>query len=418
MATDSLVEANQNGPSGFIEINDNHLVVDHGKIHHLDGTAVGILYEDGLVKGLAAPFDTFSGLKTIEELPGCSFKGIDSRGAVLELPGPTPGPTGLLKYNGVALPVMHGRICTADHRCLGRFEDNGAIFLRDHRTPSVIHEMDEYSQLSTVFQGLNSKGQAINHQWVRPLHKMDRTYVDNEIIRYFEDFDKLNGTQKSYVLESMKLWAACGVLQIVRRSEGDCAMGNVKHGASGVTGVRTGKVTLDKEEFEVEIKLYKQVGAVARIPSRLRPFHEVRVNLVVSHEFGHQLEFTMAQAIQDRVQDLYDELLKRCDRTHPLPEGYEGMSELLEMHQIEQRIFLSGYSRTSWHEYWAECVAAFSVKASRDLLKQMDPTAHEILRQIVFEPEKTLSPKHEKDILRLQTSLRVGGEFADDLLKQ
>jgi hypothetical protein len=416
MATEKLAEPTvDNGPSGFMQINQNMLVVDHGKIY-LDGSPVGFLYDDGLVKGLAAPFDPKQGVKTIEELPDCSFKGIDACGAVLELPSPTPGPTGLLKYNGVALNVLHGRIATADHRTVGMFDDKGKMWLRNHKNPSTLLEMDEYSQLATSFQGINSKEKPFVHEWVRPLHRMDRPYRENEIMRYFEDWDKLTTVQKNYVLETMTLWASSGILQIVRRSEGDAALGNVREGASGVTGVRTGKVTIHKEEFETEIQLYKNFGSVARIPSKIKPYHEVRINLVVSHEFGHQLEFTMSQALQDKVDDLYRALLKRCNLVHPLPEGYEAFSELVELHQIEERVFISGYSRTSFHEYWAEAVAAFSVKPSRELLRAMDPGVSEILRQLIFTPEKTLSPKHEQEALKLQSSLTVGGEFTDDFL--
>jgi hypothetical protein len=205
-------------------------------------------------------------------------------------------------------------------------------------------------------------------------------------------------------------------LQIVRKSEGDCALGNVKHGASGVTGIRTGKVTLDKEEFAQEIKLYREVGAVAPMRSRLNPYLEVRINLVVSHEFGHQLEFTSSQAAIDTITKVYDQKAETSHRLYPVPEGYEGETELVRPQQLEKRVFISGYSRASMHEFWAEAVAAFSVKASRAVLKQTDPAMYQLLKEMIFSPEKTLSIKFEQEFLRLQTSLRVGGELRDDLL--
>ena len=97
---------------------------------------------------------------------------------------------------------------------------------------AAMGKMDETTQLNTVFQGVKANMQPLIHEWVRPLQKKDRTYIDNEIIRYFKDFEQLNQIQKQYVLETMRLWAASGLLQIVRKSEGDCAMGNVKHGAA------------------------------------------------------------------------------------------------------------------------------------------------------------------------------------------
>lgn len=417
MATESLIEtAKSQGPSGFLEFGQHMLVVDYGKICAVDGSPIGHLFEDGLIQAIAAPFD-WQGMKTIEELSGCKFRGIDSRGVAIELPSEKRGPIGGLQYNNtIPLNVIHGRISTQDHRVVGFMDDDGTITLRDHKTPTMMHVLDENSQLNTVFQGIKSNGTPFVHEFIRPLHRKDRNYVDNEIIRYFEQFDKLNTVQKNYVLETMRIWAASGLLQLVRKSEGTAALGNVKHGASGVTGVRTGMVTLDREEFETEITLYKRYGAVAKVSNRLKPYSEVRINLVVSHEYGHQLEFTMSQAAQDKVIALYEKRLAMCNRLHPLPEQYEGLSELLLTHQIEERVFISGYSRTSMHEYWAECTAAFSVKESRDMLRAMDPAVYEILHEVLFSPEKTLTPKFEKDALRLQTSLRVGGHFTDDLL--
>ena len=81
---------------------------------------------------------------------------------------------------------------------------------------------------------------------------------DFKMIRYFRDYDKLQIQQKKYVLDSLNIWASSGLLQIVRKSEGDCMLGNIKHGAAGVTGVKSGYVTLDKEEFDKEILLFKK----------------------------------------------------------------------------------------------------------------------------------------------------------------
>jgi hypothetical protein len=410
------VEATKShGPSGFIEISGQMLVVDYGKVY-LDGSPVGFLHEDGLVSGRAEPLGVWDGLRSIEEVSGCVFRGIDSTGVPLELPGREPGPTGGLSYNKLPMNVIHGRISAPDHHLIGQMDDTGGIYLRDPKDQVLMRKMSEESQLNTVFQGVTSKGKPLVHEFVRPLHRKDRGYIDNEVIRYFEHYDGLNTVQKKYVLETMRIWAASGILQVVRKSEGTAALGNVKHGASGVTGVRTGYVTLDREEFEKEIVLFKRFGPLAVVATRVKPYHEVRINLVVSHEFGHQLEFTLSQACQDRITTIYEEQLKRCDRLHPLPGEYEGLSELVRPEQVHDRIYISGYSRTSMHEYFAEATAAFSVKESRDLLKVHDPGIWEVLRGVVQEPDLTLTPRHVDKILELQCSLRVGGVLADDLL--
>ena len=414
-----MVEAvKTTGPSGFIQTGSDLLVVDYGKIYHPDGSPIGFLHEDGLISGTAEPLGRWDGLKTIEELPGAVFRGIDGRGMQLELPGGTRGPTGGLDYNGQNFNVLFGRIATQDHRTVGEMHDDGTLLFRDPRFPGVMRRMDENSQLSTKFTGIKSNGQPWQHEFARSLHRQDKTYWENEVIRYFEDIERVNAQQKKYVYDTMKLFGVTGLLQLVRRNEGTAGLGNVKHGASGVTGVRTGNVTLDREEFEKEVNFFKKFGALMAVPSRAKPFIEVRINMVVAHEYGHQLEFCLSQASQHTIEDVYQKRRHTCDRLHPIPEEAETYSELIQPHQVEERIFVSGYARTSWHEYWAECVAAFAIKESRDILKQTDPEIHELLTSVVLEPEKSLSPKLQDAMLNLQASLRVGGELPDNLLLQ
>jgi hypothetical protein len=239
-------------------------------------------------------------------------------------------------------------------------------------------------------------------------------------MRYFEDIDRINAQQRNYVFQTMKLFALCGLLHVVRKSEGTAALGNVKHGASGVTGVRTGKVTLDRDEFEREVQFYKKFGALMAVPSPCKPFIEVRINLVVAHEYGHQLEFCLTQAMQDKINDVYQKRLLSCNRLHPLPEEAGTHSELIQPHQVEERVFVSGYARSSMHEYWAECVAAFAIKESRDMLKNIDPELYELLMDVVLRPEKVMSTLEGKrdNMLNMQASLRIGGELNDDLFRE
>jgi hypothetical protein len=298
--------------------------------------------------------------------------------------------------------------------------DDGTLYFRDPRFPDVLRKMDENSQLATSFQGTKSNGVAWRHEFQRQLHKPDKTYWENEIIRYFEDYDRINSQQKNYVFATMKLFALSGLLQVVRKSEGIAGLGNVKHGASGVTGVRSGKVTLDRDEFEREVQFYKKFGALMAVPSPCKPLIEVRINLVVAHEYGHQLEFCLTQSTQDKINEVYQNRLLSCNRLHPLPEEAGTHSELIQPHQVEERVFVSGYARSSMHEYWAECVAAFAVKESRDMLKNIDPELHELMSDVILKPEKVMSTLEGKrdNMLTLQTSLRVGGEINDDLFRE
>jgi len=402
------------GPSGFIELNGQMLVVDYGKIY-LDGVPVGFLYEDGVMKDTSGPLGTSPTPRAIDTIPGCIFRGIDTSGLELELPFLNLGPTGGLKYNGVPLNVINGRLSTQEHHLVGEFHDDGTVYVRDPVNKTARRKLDESTQLTTIFDGQNSQGKPWQHEFSRPLYKRDKTYSDNEIIRYFEGFDALTSVQKKYVIDSMKLWASCGLLQVVRKSEGTAALGNVKHGAAGATGVRTGNVTLDREEFEKEIMLAKRWGLLATVATHWKPFFEVRLNLVVSHEFGHQLEFVLSQATQDKIDRLYEARLKQSERQFPTPPAYEGTSELLPQDKIFERIFISGYARQSMHEYWAECAAAFSMTESRQALKEIDSEIHDLLEELVVTPEKMVRAVYVDQILDLQASLRVGNELTSDI---
>ncbi len=403
------------GPSGFIELAGQMMVVDYGKIY-LDGTPVGFLFEDGVLKDTSGPLGVSSAPRAIDIIQGCIFRGIDTAGMPLELPFVNLGPTGGLKYNGVPLNVINGRLSTQDHKLVGEFDDGGVVYIRCPISKQPRRKLDETTQLTTVFDGRNSRGEPWQHEFTRPMYKKDKTYSENEIIRYFVDYDGLTSVQKKYVTDSMKLWAACGLLQIVRKSEGTAGLGNVKHGAAGATAVRTGNVTLDREEFEKEIMLTKRFGLLATVATHWKPYFEVRLNLVVSHEFGHQLEFVLSQATQKRIEEYYEKRLKQSERLFPSPQAYDGTSELLPQDKIFNRIFISGYSRQSMHEYWAECTAAFSMKESRDALKELDPEIHALLEELIVNPERLVRPVLVDQVQDLQASLRVGQELTEDLI--
>ena len=409
-------ENNLKGPSGFLEMGEQLLVVDFGRIYE-NGQPIGVIYDDGYLQNTSGILGQFKKLRPIETVPGCVFKGIASDEMELILPTGNPGPSGSLKYNDQLYHVVNGRIAASDHSLVGEIDDAGKIFIRDKVGKTSRRALDEHSQLRTIFNGKKSTGEEFVHDWSRPLVKPDKLYSEAEMIRYFMDFDKLQSQQKKYLFENLKIWAGSGLLQIVRKQEGNCALGNVKHGAAGQTGVRTGNVTLDKEEFNRDIQLFNEHGCFAVVHTRYKPLCEVRVNLVVAHEFGHQLEFVLSQATQDQIKDLYLERLKACNKRHPLPEEYPGASELLPQTKVMERLFISGYARSSHHEYWAECVAAFTVLESRLYLEKHDPAIFSILKDVIFNPVKVLRPVLVDQIQTLQASLRAGGELTDTILQ-
>ena len=403
------------GPSGFLLLGEQMLVVDFGRIYE-EGNPVGVIYDDGYLQNTSGILGEHKKLRPIEAVEGLVFQGIGSDEMELVLPSGTKGPSGSLTYNDVLYHVINGRIASPEHSLVGEIDDEGTIWIRDKISKKSRRKMDEQSQLKTTFNGKKSNGEEFNYDWNRPLVKADKIYSDAEMIRYFMDYDKLQSQQKKYLFENLRLWSASGLLQIVRKQEGNCALGNVKHGAAGQTGVRTGNVTLDKDEFNRDIQLYYEHGSFAVVHTRYKPFCEVRVNLVVAHEFGHQLEFVLSQATQEHIKDLYHARLELCNKHHPLPEEYPGASELLPQTKVMNRYFVSGYARSSHHEYWAECVAAFTVLESRIFLERHDPEIFSILKDVIYNPTKVLRPVLLEQIQDLQASLRVGGEMSDKIL--
>lgn len=397
-------------------------VVDYGKIY-LDTSLVGFLFEDGYLQDTLGPLGAIASLRPIEALSNCVFRGIDTQGKELVLPGSTTGPTGTLTYNGVPLHVINGRLATSDHRLVGSFSDDGTVSISDGSAEEGKYYLDDTTRLTTLFEGTKSDGTPFAYDYDRPLYKRDRKYGQNETIRYFMGFESLSVVQKRYVLETMSLWASSGLLQVVRKSEGDASLGNVKHGAAGVTAVRTGNATFDKEEFDKDVEYYNAHGPLFGVGKttkggKVSNLVEIRLSLVVPHEFGHQLEFTLTQAAQDQIAEMYDYRLAACEKVHSVPGLGKASSELLPTPEVEKRHFVSGYAKSSTHEYWAECVAAFSIKATRDILKQYDPQMHKLLTDLVLRPKTLLRVVLHDTIAALQASLRLGGEFDEDILSR
>lgn len=342
------------------------------------------------------------------------FRGIDTKGIELSLPD-APGPTGKLIYNSKNFSVLNGRIITEDHQYLAQIDDEGEIYVRDKNGLSGRIKLNQNSLLNFAFEGQNSRGENWQHSFNRPLYRADRSYTDNEIIRYFQGFDSLNALQKKYILETMAFWSSCGILQIIRKSEGDASLGNVKHGVTGATRIRTGNVTLDKEEFEREVNFYKKYGPMMNAQKTGLGHLEVRLNLVIAHEFGHQVDFVVTAAVQDQVLELFEKRKRNCDKLHSGVAG-DNQAELLLPQQLEKRHFISGYAKASSFEYWAESLAAFSLKETRVYLKELDPPIYEIMSNLVKNPTAVFSRVLHETIIALQASLRLGGEFTDELL--
>ncbi len=404
------------GPSGFIQYGQDFLIVDYGQVIK-DGVSIGKIYDDGFMQVKGNTVGNAKNNFFIDQINDLSFRGTDSFGLTLELPITIQAPSGDLYFDGKLFKVINGRICDSLHSFHGVFDQSGNIYLRDPQSKRLDVKLDENTMLNTRFMGVNHLGEKFNYEFMRPLNRHNRNYVENEILRYFDSFDSLTSIQKKYVNENLNIWAACGILQLVRKSEGNCAFGDIRHGASGVTGVRTGNVTLDKDEFDTEIKLFFNDGPLSNLFVRNVPLHvEARVNMVVAHEFGHQLEFTLNQKAQERVIEIYNTRFEQSAKLFPYPHGYEGRSEILTREQIQSRVFYSGYAKESHQEFFAETIAAFSVTKTREDLKFFDRELYDFICQIILDSPKMLSTVLTEQITDLQLSLRLADVYKENLI--
>ncbi len=405
------------GPSGFIQIGETEfIIVDYGQVIK-DGLVIGKIYDDGFMQVKGNTIGNHRNNFFIDLISNLSFRGQDSFGLSLELPEKIKAPSGDLYYDGKLFKVVNGRICSSEHNYLGIFDDLGDIYLRCPKSRRNSVKLDENSLLNFKFTGQHHDGEKFNYDYTKTLNRPNRSYIENEIIRYFEDYDSLTSIQKKYVNENLTLWAACGILQTVRKSEGNCAFGDIRHGASGVTGVRTGNVTLDKGEFETEIKLFFHEGPLCNLMVLSNLNHiETRVNMVVSHEFGHQLEFVLNQKAQNRIAELYKTRFEKSQKLFPYPSGYDGRSEIITRNQFQDRIFYSGYSKQSSEEFFAESIAAFSVEKTRLDLKTFDFELYSLIEQIVTDSSQMLRSVLSDSINDLQLSLSIADIYKENLI--
>ncbi len=230
---------------------------------------------------------------------------------------------------------------------------------------------------------------------------------------YLLGYDDLNPNQKRYVLESLQLWYSCGLLRLAYKLEGGAKFGKLKYGAICSASVRSGIVTIDLLELEKEVESYERYGPLKLMPSTVAGYYEVMLNLSVSHGFAQQIRFCLSQDAQDHIQKLFESRLTQCDTLHPLPEVARRSSELVRDAQ-DQRCFISGWARQSWHHYWAESMAAYSVKECREKLRNLDLEIYDVISELIFHPEKLLSPRIIETLEAIQRELREANQFSLD----
>jgi hypothetical protein len=231
----------------------------------------------------------------------------------------------------------------------------------------------------------------------------------SELSNYFEGFDRLPSEQQEYIADSLGLWVTAGYVDVL-----------INHKMTAKIGQsfdRTRRrVILDQDEFAVEFSLFRKLGPLARVNARTPGFFEARLNLAVAHEMGHQIYLMLSPDAKTRIETLHKNRVEQCDRMHPFPDGYEGNSELVTADQVNERVFLTGYSRSSPEEYFAESFAAFSMKSSREKLKAIDAEIFDMVRGLVYSPNELLHSDWTEEVARSQAERKQRQELTDTLV--
>jgi len=250
-----------------------------------------------------------------------------------------------------------------------------------------------------------------------------------ELPTYFAGFDDLTDDQKAYVASCLDIWIASGLLSVVvNRGKQAEMFATPEDRYERATSYRTlveerrasGHVVFDSKELERDMAGFQKFGPLASSRPMLSnaKMIEVRGNMCVSHEFGHQLLDILSFSAKERLQSFYKARLDRCNKVHPLLEGYSGNSELVALEQANERVFITGYSRSEPYEYFAEAVGAFSFKQSREQLKVIDPEIYQFLCDLIHKSEGMFDPTWQDAVSSAQIQQRASGALTDDLLNR
>jgi hypothetical protein len=160
----------------------------------------------------------------------------------------------------------------------------------------------------------------------------------------------------AYVEANLRVWADCGLLGDVIDS-----------------GARTRFE--NRELLATHKRLFEQYGPLTRL-SRPNNFVEVRIVLLIAYEFAIALYPLIPQRIKDQVTDIYDAAFARCNHS------FNDAEFLWKDEDIHARHFISGHARRSSVEFFAECIAAYSVEKSRAALLEIHPDMHALIQKL------------------------------------
>ena len=198
--------------------------------------------------------------------------------------------------------------------------------------------------------------------------------IESMLAKYFLDFAELTGNQQEYLSECFAVWHNCGLLKAVNKTHGGGDFADLENGASVICSVRTGNVQIDRSNFEHEVGSFHKWGPISTFTRPDAVKQGANFNLSALVGLGFQIEFCLNDEVRNSVEINYEENW-RVSFSQQASEG-----------RLTSLSFTSAARSITFHHYWAEAVAAFSLSRTRDELQKLDPTIYEILNELVEHP--------------------------------
>ncbi len=235
--------------------------------------------------------------------------------------------------------------------------------------------------------------------------------IEPLLTKYFLDYPDLSANQRQYVADSLRLWYLSGLLKTVYKTQGGADFDTLAAGTTVACSIRTGNTHLDHASFEREVQSYERHGPVSSGADSNSNLYDSHFNLSLVLGLGFQIEFCLSEETRETVRALYE--------ARPTPRKQQhnsGETSDVQKRSLGNLSFGPGMHDDSYHHYWAESLAAFSFKQTRDQLLKSDPKIYAILSDLVMHPESIINSKLREDVLANRKELAEANETASNLL--
>ena len=211
--------------------------------------------------------------------------------------------------------------------------------------------------------------------------------IDAFLKKYLLDFEELNSNQQQYVIDCFQLWYSNGILESVYKTHGGAMFDMLENGPTVTCSIKTGNVTIDLASFDREVKSFATYGPISSFANSHG--NELNFNLSLVLGFGYQVEFCLTEETRESVRQMYN--ARHAEKSTQTSVGEN--AEQLRSPTLNLS-FTPGVPAKTFHHYWAESLAAFSLEKTREQLLQSDPKIHAILDELSKHPEMKINARY------------------------